>query len=48
LGHVAPELRLKGNDEISMLFSAFNRMRRSVEHAMRMLEEHESLAGAKS
>ena len=47
LGHVAPELRLKGNDELSMLFSAFNRMRRSVEHAMRMLEEHESLCRRK-
>ena len=47
LGHSAEELRPAGHDEISALSSAFNRMRRSLEHAMAMLEEHEGSKGAK-
>jgi protein-histidine pros-kinase len=35
-----PEFPAKGNDEISMLARAFNRMQRSMAQAMKMLEEH--------
>lgn len=35
----APELAIRGRDEISVLGEAFNRMRRSLSNAMRMLEE---------
>ena len=34
----APEFKTRGNDEIAMLSTAFNRMRRSLEKAMAMLE----------
>jgi len=34
-----PELPVKGYDEVSMLAGSFNRMRRSLEHALRMLSE---------
>ena len=34
-----PELPVAGRDEISVLAGSFNRMRRSLEHAMRMLGE---------
>ena len=38
-GHMdVPELAVKGNDEISMLAAAFNRMHRSLLAAMKMLE----------
>jgi protein-histidine pros-kinase len=33
-----PELPVKGKDEISVLADSFNRMRRSFERAMKMLE----------
>lgn len=35
----APEFSEKGNDEISLLAASFNRMRRSLEKAMKMLGE---------
>lgn len=35
-----PELPVKGHDEVSVLAGSFNRMRRSLEQAMRMLGEH--------
>ncbi len=35
-----PELPVKGGDEISALAGSFNRMRRSLEKAMKMLEGH--------
>jgi protein-histidine pros-kinase len=35
----APELKVTGKDEISMLAGSFNRMRLSLEKAMKMLEE---------
>ena len=35
----APELVIRGRDEISTLGEAFNRMRRSLANALRMLEE---------
>jgi len=39
-----PELPVKGHDEVSMLAGSFNRMRRSLEHAFRMLGEHWEVA----
>lgn len=36
------ELQVKGRDEIAVLAASFNRMRRSLERAMKMLEEGES------
>jgi protein-histidine pros-kinase len=36
----APELPVRGNDEIAVLAGSFNRMRRSLVQAMRLLEEH--------
>jgi HAMP domain-containing protein len=36
----APELPVKGQDEVSVLAGSFNRMRRSLVQAMRLLEEH--------
>ncbi|MCG6976160.1 MAG: DUF3365 domain-containing protein [Acidiferrobacterales bacterium] len=38
----ADEFKESGNDEISVLGSAFNRMRRSLEKAMNMLEDQET------
>jgi HAMP domain-containing protein len=39
-GHLeVPEFRVSGRDEISDLSRSFNRMRRSLEKAMKMLEE---------
>jgi HAMP domain-containing protein len=38
----ADEFKENGNDEISILGSAFNRMRRSLEKAMNMLEDQET------
>jgi HAMP domain-containing protein len=38
----ADEFKETGNDEISVLGSAFNRMRRSLEKAMNMLEDQET------
>ena len=38
----ADEFNETGNDEISVLGSAFNRMRRSLEKAMNMLEDQET------
>ena len=35
----APEIPVRGRDEISMLGDAFNRMRRSLANAMKMLEQ---------
>ncbi len=35
----APEFSGRGRDEISILAASFNRMRRSLEKAMKMLEE---------
>jgi len=35
----APDFHVKGNDEISELSTAFNRMRRSLEKAMKMLDD---------
>jgi protein-histidine pros-kinase len=35
----APEFSERGRDEISTLAASFNRMRRSLEKAMKMLEE---------
>jgi HAMP domain-containing protein len=35
--HDAPEIRVTGNDEISALAASFNRMRRSLDHAMSLL-----------
>jgi protein-histidine pros-kinase len=35
----APELKVTGKDEISALAGSFNRMRLSLEKAMKMLEE---------
>jgi protein-histidine pros-kinase len=34
----APEIEPKGNDEIASLGTSFNRMRRSLENAMKLLE----------
>jgi protein-histidine pros-kinase len=34
----APELAVRGNDEIAALASSFNRMRRSLERALKLLE----------
>jgi protein-histidine pros-kinase len=34
----APEIEPKGRDEIASLGASFNRMRRSLENAMRLLE----------
>ena len=34
-----PEFAEKGKDEMSLLSSSFNRMRRSLEKAMQMIEE---------
>jgi len=36
----APELPDQGKDEVAVLAGSFNRMRRSLVQAMRMLEEH--------
>jgi protein-histidine pros-kinase len=36
----APELPVKGSDEVSVLAGSFNRMRRSLVQAMQLLEEH--------
>ena len=36
----APELPVKGEDEVAVLAGSFNRMRRSLVQAMRLLEEH--------
>jgi protein-histidine pros-kinase len=36
----APELPVKGHDEVSVLAGSFNRMRRSLVQAMQLLEEH--------
>jgi HAMP domain-containing protein len=33
----APQIKEKGNDEIGALAASFNRMRRSLDHAMGML-----------
>jgi HAMP domain-containing protein len=33
-----PELPVRGNDEIAVLAGSFNRMRRSLERALKMLE----------
>jgi HAMP domain-containing protein len=46
LGHEAEQLKPTGNDEISALCGAFNRMRRSLDQAMQMLDEHEPPARA--
>jgi protein-histidine pros-kinase len=35
----APEVHVKGKDEIAMVTSSFNRMRVSLEKALRMLEQ---------
>jgi HAMP domain-containing protein len=35
-----PEFPVKGKDEVSVLAASFNRMRRSLVQAMRLLEEH--------
>jgi len=35
----APEFTMKGKDEIAILSGSFNRMRRSLVQAMKMLEE---------
>lgn len=35
----APEIQMKGSDEIASLAGSFNRMRRSLANAMKMLEE---------
>jgi HAMP domain-containing protein len=35
----APEIAVRGNDEISLLAESFNRMRRSLENAMKLLTE---------
>jgi HAMP domain-containing protein len=37
----APELPVKGKDEVSILAGSFNRMRRSLVQAMKLLEEHQ-------
>jgi protein-histidine pros-kinase len=37
----APELPTRGRDEITLLVESFNRMRRSLANAMRMLEAAE-------
>ncbi len=37
----APELPVKGNDEVSVLAGSFNRMRRSLVQALRLLEENQ-------
>jgi protein-histidine pros-kinase len=37
LGRDAPEIQVPGRDEISALAASFNRMRRSLEHAMSLL-----------
>ena len=34
----APEITVRGSDEISVLGEAFNRMRRSLANALKMLE----------
>lgn len=36
----APELQAKGRDEIALMAKSFNRMRRSLEKAMKMIDEH--------
>jgi protein-histidine pros-kinase len=36
----APELPVRGRDEVAVLAGSFNRMRRSLAQAMRLLEEH--------
>jgi protein-histidine pros-kinase len=39
-GHLElPEFPVRGNDEVSVLARSFNRLRRSLEHAMRMVDE---------
>jgi HAMP domain-containing protein len=35
-----PEFREKGKDEVAVLGSSFNRMRRSLEKAMQMIGDH--------
>ena len=39
MGRDAPEFTLDGKDEISLLAISFNRMRRSLQNAMKMLNE---------
>jgi protein-histidine pros-kinase len=39
-GHLElPEFPVRGKDEVSVLAQSFNRLRRSLEHAMRMVDE---------